>query len=214
MDSIEKNWLVAEDRLVCYRPQHGRKWLITAAAWVTIGQAHWQYGPLPKQPLLLSERRLTRTVLCASLSSDFPARDRHAQIFVPFDSDGRSEFGISSPKLKKKNTWENRVSMNYSIFQVSFRAKKISRILSNNQPLTKRLVRSYYTSTKISTLDYNFQTTFKFIKMVLHSVTTVLVFGYSMLHGIREINIAGGRLFLICYCLKMGKRCHVLGLIL
>lgn len=32
-----------------------------------------------------------------------------------------------------------------------------------------------------------------------------------MLHGIKEINIAGGRLFLICYCLKMVKRCHMLG---
>lgn len=48
--------------------------------------------------------------------------------------------------------------------------------------------------------------------MVLHVVT--LVFGYPMLHGIREMNILEEAIFLICYCLKMVKRCHTFGLIL
>lgn len=50
--------------------------------------------------------------------------------------------------------------------------------------------------------------------MVLHVVTLVLIFGYPMLHGIREMNILEGAIFLICYCLKMLKRCHALGIIL
>lgn len=50
--------------------------------------------------------------------------------------------------------------------------------------------------------------------MVLHVVTLVLIFGYPTLHGIREMNILEGAIFLICYCLKMLKRCHALGIIL
>lgn len=62
-----------------------------------------------------------RTVVCGH----FPLipREQCAHRCVPRDSESQSEFGISSPRLKKKNTTEKRFSMNYSVLQVSFRAK-------------------------------------------------------------------------------------------